>query len=48
MDSHKPQGVEEALSALAGHDVMEHPGIYEQLLSQLQQELNSQEQGGTQ
>lgn len=37
--------VEQVLSALADHDVTEHAGIYEQLLSGLQHELNRSEPG---
>jgi hypothetical protein len=33
------------LSSLADHDITEHAGIYEQLLSGLQQELNRTEHG---
>lgn len=39
------EAVEQALSSLADHDITEHAGIYEQLLSGLQQELNRTEHG---
>lgn len=39
------QGVEQALSTLADHDITEHAGIYEQLLTGLQHELNRTEHG---
>ncbi|WP_313812323.1 hypothetical protein [Glutamicibacter sp.] len=41
-----PEQLEASLSSLADHDVTDHAQIYEQLLSGLQQELNSSEHGG--